>query len=166
MALGGLIALLYLLQPVTRVWGRLRPMRPTVSPKQESFSCPLQREGQEVFRTKGVAEVSREAFLEELRSKLWATNVRPRGLSTWDEADISCNSPLFWQAQMVSYEKWSLLYLRPVLRLRLPRLAVSALGLALVLFWSPVAGTGALVRLLAILLLEAGPSGSGCAGPC
>ena len=55
---------------------------------------------------------------------------------------------------MVSYEAWGTLYLRLAYRLRLARMAVPAIGIALALLLSPSAAAGAIAGLLAVLLLE------------
>jgi glycosyltransferase involved in cell wall biosynthesis len=154
--LGVLIGLLHLLPTVARAWGRLRAGRPSAFERAGSSSCPLRSARRGLFLTEGVNEVSREAFLEGLRDRLRAVRLRPKASSPWDEADITCNSILFWQVRMVSYEAWwGTLYLRLVSRLRPGRIAVPALGVASVFLWlPPLAGAGAFVGLLAVLLLE------------
>ena len=99
-------------------------------------------------------EVGRTALLEGLRRRLQSCRLRPKASSGWDEADIICNSTLFWRARMVSYKAWGRLYLRLAYRLRLARMAVPALGIALTLLLSPSAAAGALAGLLLVLLLE------------
>lgn len=153
--LGPLIGLLHFLQPIARAWGRLRDSWPYASPGEGSSFWPLRQAGRRLFLTEGVEEVGREAFLKGLRDRLRDARLRPKAPSEWDEADISCDSALFWQARMVSYEGWGTLYLRLVRpRLRLARLVVPTLGVALAFLWSPVAGAAAIVGLLAVLLLE------------
>ncbi len=104
--------------------------------------------------TEHAEEVGRTAFLEGLRHRLQSDRLRPKASSGWEEADIICNSALFWRAQMVSYEAWGTLYLRLTYRPRLARLAVPALGIALALLLHPFAAAGAIAALLAVLLLE------------
>lgn len=99
-------------------------------------------------------EVKRTALLEGLRHRLQSGRLRPKASSGWDEADMICNSTLFWRARIVSYEAWGTLYLRLAYRLRLARIAVPALGIALALLLSPSAAAGAIAALLAVLLLE------------
>ena len=102
----------------------------------------------------GWGEVSREAFLESLRDRLRSRRLRSRVPSPWDDADLTCYSPIFWSARMVSYEGWGTLYLRLVLRPRLVRLVVPTLAIVPVFLLSPVIGAGALIGLLAVFLLE------------
>ncbi len=150
---GALIGLLHLLPPVARAWGRLRA-RNLPLPEGRGTSWPLRRAGRGLFLTEGVEKVGRDAFLEGLRDRLRDARLHPGPPSEWDEADITCNSALFWRVRMVSYEGWGVFYLRLSWRLRSARLLVPALGVAPVILWSPVAGVGVLVGLLAILLLE------------
>jgi hypothetical protein len=106
--------------------------------------------------TQGWKEKGRSAFLEGLRDRLRSARLHPKMPSGWEEADVSCDSALFWRAQMVSYEAWGTLYLRLVCKIRFARLTLPASGLvfALVLWWSAAAATGAIVGLLITLLLE------------
>ena len=106
--------------------------------------------------TEGVEQVGRSAFLEGLRERLQIARLRPKVPSGgWDEADITCNSALFWRARMVSYEAWGMFYLRLVCRPRFARLLLPALGIVSVpLWWSAVAAAGTIVGLLAVFLLE------------
>jgi hypothetical protein len=104
--------------------------------------------------TEQVDEGGRTAWLEELRHRLQTNRLRPKAPSEWDEADIICDSAMFWRARMVSYEAWGLLYLRLAYRPRLGRMAVPALGIALALLLYPFAAAAAIGGLLAILLLE------------
>jgi cellulose synthase/poly-beta-1,6-N-acetylglucosamine synthase-like glycosyltransferase len=151
--IGALIGLLHLVQPMARAWGRLRSQNlPVLEGRQTSW--PLRSAGRGLFLTEGVGEVGREAFLEGLRSQLQVVRLRPRVLSAWDEADITCDSALFWRVQMLSYEGWDVFYLRLVRKLRLARLTVPALGVVLLSTWYPAASVGALVGLLAVLLLD------------
>jgi O-antigen biosynthesis protein len=154
--LGPLIGLLHLLPPIARAWGRLRFRWPHASGGMGSSSVPPQRAGGGVFLTEGWKEKGRSAFLEGLRDRLRSARLHPKMPSGWEEADVSCDSALFWRAQMVSYEAWGTLYLRLVCKIRFARLTLPASGLvfALVLWWSAAAATGAIVGLLIILLLE------------
>jgi len=98
--------------------------------------------------------VGRDALLEGLRDRLWGARLRTKAPSGWEEADLICDSALFWRSRMVSYEAWGAFYLRLVCRPRFVRLALPALGIASVLLWSPAAVAGALAGLLAVLVLE------------
>ena len=102
----------------------------------------------------GLEGVNREAFLEGLRDRLRSWRLRSKASSPWDNADLTCYSPVFWSARMVSYEAWGTLYLRLVLRPRLVRLVVSTLAIVPGFLLSPVIGAGALIGLLAVFLLE------------
>jgi hypothetical protein len=93
-------------------------------------------------------------LLEGLRHRLQIQRLRPKASSGWDEADIICDSALFWRVRIVSYDARKTLYLRPAYRPRVARLAVPALGIALVLFLYPVAAAEAVVGLVAVVLLE------------
>ena len=104
--------------------------------------------------TEGVEEVGRSAFLEGLRDRLWTVRLRPKATSGWDEADVTCDSALFWRARMVSYEGWGTFYLRLVCRPRFARLATPTLVIAFMLLWSAVAAVGAMVVFLVIFLFE------------
>jgi hypothetical protein len=104
--------------------------------------------------TEQVEEGGRIAWLEGLRHRLQTNRLRLNAPSEWDEADIICDSALFWRARMVSYEAWGVLYLRLAYRPRLGRLAVPALGSALALLSYPFAAAAAIGGALAILLLE------------
>ena len=148
--LGPLIGLLHLLAPAARTWGRLRARRPYATPGTGSSWWPLRSVGRGLFLMEGVAEVGREAFLDGLRDRLWNARLRPRAPSVWDEADVTCDSALFWRARMVSYEGWGTLYLRLVRRPRFARLVIPALGVACASLWSPIVAAGAAVGLLAI----------------
>jgi len=157
--LGPLIGLLHLLQPVARAWGRLRArwpntFPPNASPRTGSSSWALRSVGAGLFSTEGVEEVGRDALLEGLRDRLWGARLRTKAPSGWEEADLICDSALFWRSRMVSYEAWGAFYLRLVFRPRFVRLAVPALGIASVLLWSPAVAAGALAGLLAVLVLE------------
>jgi O-antigen biosynthesis protein len=152
--LGPLIGVLYLLQPVARASGRLRAGWPNASPRTGSSAWPLRSAGAGLFSTEGVEEMGRDTFLEGLRDRLWTARLRTKAPSAWEEADLICDSALFWRARMVSYEVWGAFYLRMVCRPRSVRLVVPALGIAFFLLWSPAAAGGALAGLLAVLVLE------------
>ena len=152
---GALIGLLHLLPPVARAWGRLRVRWPYTPPGTGPSSLSFRSAGRGLFLTEGVEEVGRSALLEGLRERLRSARLNPKTPSGWDEADISCNSALFWRAQMVSYEAWGTLYLRLASKLRFARLILPAAGIVFaLLWWSALAGAGAIVGLLVILLLE------------
>src|SRR5829696_6171403 len=155
--LGPLIGLLHLLPPVARAWGRLRVRWPYTTAGTGSSSLPLRSAGWGLFLTEGVEEVGRGVFLEGLCDRLRTAGLHPKMSSGWEEADLTCNSTLFWRAQMVSYEAWGVLYLSLACKLRFARLTLPALGLVfvlLLLWWSAAAAAGAIVGLLVILLLE------------
>jgi O-antigen biosynthesis protein len=154
--LGPLIGLLHLLPPVARAWGRLRIRWPYTAEGTGPSSLSLRSAGRGLFLTKGVEELSRSAFLEGLRDRLRTARLHPKMPSGWEEADLTCNSTLFWRAQMISYEAWGVLYLILVWKLRYARLILLALGLVfvLVLWWSVAGAAGAIFGLLVILLLE------------
>jgi O-antigen biosynthesis protein len=154
--LGALIGLLHLLPPVAQAWGRLRVRLPYTSPSTGASSLPLRSAGRELFLVEGVEELGRSAFLEGLRDRLRTARLHPKMPSGWEEADLTCNSALFWRAQIVSYEAWGTLYLRFAWKLRFARLTLPAAGLVfvLLLWWSALAAAGAIVGLLVILLLE------------
>lgn len=153
--LGPLIGLLHLLQPVARAWGRLRVRWPYTSPGTGSSSWPLRSAEQGLFLAEGVEEVGRSAFLEGLSDRLRIARLHPKIPSGWEEADVSCNSALFWRAQMVSYEAWGTLYLRLAWKLRFARMTLPAAGIVFVLLlWSALAAAGAIVGFLVIILLE------------
>jgi GT2 family glycosyltransferase len=97
---------------------------------------------------------ARTALLEGLLHRLRTGRLRPKASSGWDEADIICDSALFWRARMVSYEAWGTLYLRIAYRPRLARVAVLALAIALALLLHPFAVAGTIAGLLSVLLLE------------
>jgi glycosyltransferase involved in cell wall biosynthesis len=153
--LGLLIGLLHLLPPVARAWGRMRIRWPYTSPGTKSSSWLLRSAGRGLFLTGGVEEVGRGAFLEGLRDRLRTAHLRPKMPSGWDDADVTCNSALFWLVRMVSYEAWGMFYLRLTCRPRFARLIMPGLGLVFVfLWWSAAAAAVAIVGLLAVLLLE------------
>jgi O-antigen biosynthesis protein len=154
--LGFLIGLLHLLPPVARAWGRLRIRWPYTAEGTQPSSLSLRSAGRGLFLTEGVEELGRSAFLEGLRNRLRTARLHPKMPSGWEEADLTCNSTLFWRAQMVSYEAWGVLYLILVWKLRYARLTLPALGLVfvLVLWWSVAGAAGAIFGLLVILLLE------------
>jgi glycosyltransferase involved in cell wall biosynthesis len=152
---GPLIGLLHLLPPVARAWGRMRIRWPYTSPGTESSSWSLRTAGPGLFLTEGVEEVGRSAFLEGLRDRLRSARLRPKMPSGWDEADVTCNSALFWRVWMVSYEAWGMFYLRLACRPRFVRLIMLGLGIVFVfLWWSAAAAAVAIVGLLTVLLLE------------
>jgi O-antigen biosynthesis protein len=153
--LGPLLGLLHFLPSVARGWGRLSARRPHTSRGTESSSWPLRSVGRGLFVAEHVEEVGRTALLEGLRHRLQTGHLRPKASSGWDEADIICNSALFWRAQMVSYEAWGTFYLSLACKLQLTRLILPAAGIVFVLlWWSALAAAGAIVGLLVILLLE------------
>jgi glycosyltransferase involved in cell wall biosynthesis len=153
--LGLLIGLLHLLPPVARAWGRMRIRWPYTSPGTKSSSWLLRSAGRGLFLTGGVEEVGRSAFLEGLRDRLRTAHLRPKMPSGWDDADVTCNSALFWLVRMVSYEAWGMFYLRLACRPRFARLIMPGLGIVfLFLWWSAAAAAVAIVGLLAVLLLE------------
>jgi hypothetical protein len=154
--LGLLIGLLHLLPPVARAWGRLRIRWPYTAEGTQPSSLSLRSAGRGLFLTEGVEESGRSAFLEGLRNRLQTARLQPKMPSGWEEADLTCNSTLFWRAHMVSYEAWGVLYLILVWKLRYARLTLPALGLVfvLVLWWSVAGAAGAIFGLLVILLLE------------
>jgi O-antigen biosynthesis protein len=152
--LGALIGLLHVLPPMARLWGRLRAERPTAFERLGFSSWPLRSARPGLFLVESLDEEGREAFLEDLRNRLRATRLRPKGPSPWDEADITCNSALFWRARMVSYVGWGTLYLRVVHRLRSAHLTVAALGVTFLVLWSPSVTVPAAAGLLALLLAE------------
>jgi O-antigen biosynthesis protein len=151
---GPLIGLLHLLPPVARTWGRSRAERPSAFERSCSSSWPLRSMGGGLFVAEGVDEVSREAFLEGLRDRLLAAGLRPNAVSPWDDADVTCDSPLFWGARMVSYVAWGSLYFRLIHRVRLIRLGAATLAVALLSLWLPVVGVGGLVGILAMLVID------------
>jgi GT2 family glycosyltransferase len=154
--LGFLIGLLHLLPPVARAWGRLRIRWPYTAEGTQPSSLSLRSAGRGLFLTEGVEELGRSAFLKGLRNRLRTARLHPKMPSGWEEADLTCNSTLFWRAQMISYETWGVLYLILVWKLRYARLSLLALGLVfvLVLWWSVAGAAGAIFGLLVILLLE------------
>ena len=105
--------------------------------------------------TEHVDGVGRTAFLEGLRNRLQAAHLWPKASLGWEEADIVCNSALFWRAWMVSYEAWGRFYLRLTCTLRFARLVLPVAGIVFVLlWWSALAAAGGIVGLLVILLVE------------
>jgi GT2 family glycosyltransferase len=153
--LGPLLGLLYVLPSLARAWGRLSARSPHASPSTRRSSWPLRNAGGTVFLTEHIEEVGRTVFLEGLRNRLQAASLRPKATLGWEEADIVCNSALFWRAWMVSYEAWGIFYLRLACKLRFARLILPVVGLVFVLlWWSALAAAGAIVGLLVILLVE------------
>jgi O-antigen biosynthesis protein len=152
--LGPLLGFLHFLPSLARAWGRLRTQGPHTTQSIGPTSWPLRSTGGGTFLMEHAEEVKRTALLEGLRHRLQSGRLRPKASSGWDEADMICNSTLFWRARIVSYEAWGTLYLRLAYRLRLARIAVPALGIALALLLSPSAAAGAIAALLAVLLLE------------
>lgn len=150
---GALIGLLHLLPQFARRWGRLRARNLPV-PEGHGTSWHLRSVGQRLFLTEGVEGGSRELFLEGLRNQLRAAGLRSRTPSAWDEADITCDSTLFWRVQMVSYESWGTFYLRLSRKPRLARLLVLALGIGLLALSWPVVSVATTVGLLSLLALE------------
>jgi O-antigen biosynthesis protein len=153
--LGPLLGLLQLLPFLARTWGRLSAQWPHTSPATGPVSWPLRSAGGGTFLTEHVEKVGRTALLEGSRHRLQTGRLRPKASSGWDEADIICNSALFWRAQMVSYEAWGTFYLRLTCKLRFTRITLPAAGIVFVLlWWSALAAAGVIVGLLVILLLE------------
>jgi hypothetical protein len=152
--LGPLLGLLHFLPSLARAWGRSSAPWPHIPPSVGPASWPLRSAGGGIFLTEHVEEVGRAALLEGLRHRLQIQRLRPKASSGWDEADIICDSALFWRVRIVSYDARKTLYLRPAYRPRVARLAVPALGIALVLFLYPVAAAEAVVGLVAVVLLE------------
>jgi O-antigen biosynthesis protein len=153
--LGPLLGLLHLLPPVARAWGRMRIRWPYTSPGMSSSSWLLRSAGRGLFLTEGVEEVGRSAFLEGLRNRLRSSGLRPKMPSGWDEADVACNSALFWLVRMVAYDAWGTFYLRLACRLRFIRVIMLGLGIVFVLlWWSAAAAAVAIGGLLAVLLLD------------
>jgi cellulose synthase/poly-beta-1,6-N-acetylglucosamine synthase-like glycosyltransferase len=153
--LGPLLGLLYFLPSLARAWGRLSARWPHTSPGTGSSPWPLRSVGRGLFLAEHVGEVGRTALLEGLRHRLQTGRLRPKASSGWDEADIICNSALFWRARMVSYEAWRTFYLSLACKLRFGRLTLPAAGIVfMLLWWSAVAAAGAIVGFLVILLFE------------
>jgi GT2 family glycosyltransferase len=153
--LGPLLGLLYFIPYLARAWGRLNAQSPHASPSTESSSWLLRNAGGRVFFTEHVEEVGRIAFLEGLRKRLQAARLSTKASLGWEEADIICNSTLFWRAWMVSYEAWGMFYLRLTCKLRFVRLILPVVGIVFaLLWWSALAAAGAIVGLLVILLVE------------
>jgi glycosyltransferase involved in cell wall biosynthesis len=151
---GALIGLLHLLSPVARVWGRIRA-RDLPGTRERGTSWPLRNPERGLFVTEGIEAIGRDAFLEGLLDRLRDSRLRPEPPFEWDdEADMTCDSALFWRARMVSYESWGTLYLRLSRRLRPTRLLLAAFGVALLGLWSPVVAVAAAVGLPALVLLE------------
>src|SRR5919112_832492 len=132
--LGGLIGLLHLLQPVARETGRLRSRRLSFPPisKLESHFPPMQRLHRRHYFAQWIQEDHRSAFLEELRDKLRARVLDARSAPAWEEADLLCDSKLFWRVRMVSYVHWGTLNLRLDYALRRRRLVLPVLAIVLV----------------------------------
>ena len=153
--LGPLLGLLYFLPSLARAWGRLSARLPHGSPSTRRSSWPLRSAEGKTFLTEHVEEVGRTAFLEGLRSRLQTAGLRPKASLGWEEADIMCNSALFWRAWLVSYEMWGTIYLRLDPKLRFTRLTLAMTGIVFVLlWWSALVAAGAIVAFLVIFLLE------------
>jgi GT2 family glycosyltransferase len=153
--LGPLLGLLYFLPSLARAWGRLSARWPHASASAGRSSWPLRSVGGNTFLTEHVEEVGRTAFLEGLRYRLQTARLRPKASLGWEEADIVCNSALFWRAWMISYEAWGTFYLRLDGKLRFARLTLPVVAIIFaLLWWSALAAVGAVVGFLAILLLE------------
>jgi GT2 family glycosyltransferase len=136
---GGLIGLLYLLQPLAREVGRLRSRRlafPPMSELETRFPT-VQPWGRRHFLVEEVQEKHRIAFLEELCDKLRANLLNARSAPAWEQADLVCDSWLFWRAWIVSHVHWETLNLRLEYRLRLRRLVVPVLAVVLISIWPP-----------------------------
>jgi glycosyltransferase involved in cell wall biosynthesis len=152
---GPLLGLLYFIPSLARAWGRLSARWPYASASVRPFSWPLRSAGRGTFLTEHVEEVGRTAFLEGLRHRLQTARLRPKAPLGWEEADIICNSTLFWRAWMVSYETWGTFYLRLACKLRFARLTLPVVAIIFaLLWWSALAAAAAIVGLLVILLLE------------
>jgi O-antigen biosynthesis protein len=151
---GPLIGLLHLLPPMARALGRLRFRGSYVPLGKRSSSVTLQSSGRRLYLTEGVEKVGRSVFLEGLRDRLRTARLHPEMSSGWEQADVTCNSVLFWRARMVAYEAWGTLYLRLTYRPQVVRLAVPTLAIALVLLMYPFTAAGDMAALLAVLLLD------------
>ena len=154
--LGGLIGLLHLLQPVAREAGRLRSRRlsfPPISGLEVRFPTLRPAGERRLFCAKWVQHQDRSAFLEELRDKLRTRLLDVRGAPAWEEADLVCDSTLFWRARMVCYIQWDVLHLRLRYGLRPRRLVVPGLAIVLAGAWSlglvPVAATTLMMSIVA-----------------
>jgi O-antigen biosynthesis protein len=153
--LGPLLGLLYFLPFIARAWGRFIARSPHVSSTMEHPSWPIRHAGGAVFLTEHVEEVGRTVFLEGLRKRLQTAGLRSKATLGWEEADIICNSALFWRASMVSYEAWGTFYLRLACKLRFACLILPVVGLvSVLLWWSALAASGVIVGFLVILLVE------------
>lgn len=153
--LGPLLGLLYFIPSVARAWGRLKARSPQASPSTERSSWLLRNAGGRVFLTEHVEKIGRAAFLEGLRNRLQAVRLRPKASLGWEEADVICNSTLFWRTWIVSYEAWGTFYLRLTCKLRFARLILPAVGIVFaLLWWSAMAAVGATIGLLVVLLVE------------
>ena len=153
--LGPLLGLLYFLPFLARAWGRVIARSPQVSSTPKHPSWPLRQAGGAVFLTEHVEVVGRIAYLEGLRNRLQTAGLRPKATLGWEEADIMCNSALFWRAWMVSYEAWGTFYLRLSCKPRFARLILPVVGFVFVLlWWSALASSGVTVGFLASLLVE------------
>jgi hypothetical protein len=73
--------------------------------------------------------------LEELRDKLRVRLLDARSAPAWEEADLVCDSKLFWRARMVSYVHWGRLNLRLDYELRRRRLVLPVLAIVLISIW-------------------------------
>jgi O-antigen biosynthesis protein len=153
--LGPFLGLLHFVPSVARVWGRLRARWPHTPPSSRSASGPLRSTGGGTFLMKHAEGGGRPSLLEGLRHRLQTSRLHPKASSGWDEADIICNSTLFWQARMVSYEAWGTFYLSLDCKPRFARMTLPAAGIVFVLLvWSVLAAGGAIVGFLVIILFE------------
>jgi hypothetical protein len=137
--LGSLIGLLHLLQPLARETGRLRSRRLAFLPvsKLETTFPNLRPWGSRLYLTEEVQEEHRIAFLEELRDKLRTKLLNARVAPAWEEADLVCDSRLFWQARLLSYVHGGTLNLRVDYKLRHKPLLISMLAIILISMWPP-----------------------------
>jgi hypothetical protein len=119
--------------------GRLRSRRLSFIPVSElQTSFPAVRPwGRRLFLAEEVQEEHRIAFLEELRDKLRAQLLNARGAPAWEEADLVCDSKLFWQARLLSYVHGGTLNLRVDYKLRHKPLLISMLAIILISMWPP-----------------------------
>lgn len=158
---GALIGLLHLLPPLARSWGRLRVRDLPEGRGERAPYWPFERAGRGLFVNGGLEEVGREAFLGGLRDRLTRAGLRPKPSSEWDEADVVCDSALFWRARMVSYEAFGALYLRLRVRPRPARLVAAALVPVLLALLSPVSALGAALGLVVLVVLDGVRFGGG-----
>jgi hypothetical protein len=152
---GPLLGLLYFIPSLARAWGRLSARLPYASAGAARSDWRLRGAGRNIFVAEYEEELSRTAFLEGLRQGIQSVRLRPKASLGWEEADILCNSALFWRAWMVSYEAWGTFYVRLICK---PRFARLILPIAVIVFallwWSALAAAGAIAGFLVVLLVE------------